>query len=429
MKVIKHLVWTALVLLPVQLQAVTELPERLSFEHAMKVVDEANYYEALMIQADYEAAYSDLIKNSGLNDFNIDLVALAQYIDPSVAVANEVNDDHKVSVLLSKTIFDSGFSERKQQSSEVRINAIKILMMQMRLSKRVEVARKFFDIQLSDLKFALDNEAISTAYIRFHKTEERNELKQKSDVELLKAQFEYQQVRARRYESETKQRISRALFAESIARPKDLPAEVIVPDLSFIKKKRPDYDDVMKVVLANNLQLRAQQLLVEAANHDVAASRNEGSSKLTSEIEWAEYSNESVSKNNWRAGLKYSIPLYGNDSIKASRAKALANLKIQQVKLRQLESKIRQQTLEIWQRIYVLKAKQDVDEVAEEYRELYQDRSRAYYEMEYRTDLGDSFVRVSEARLEKFKNNFELVITWMKLAKLTGLTLEEYMQQ
>ena len=107
----------------------------------------------------------------------------------------------------------------------------------------------------------------------------------------------------------------------------------------------------------------------------------------------------------------------------------MSELQRQQAKLRQIESEIRQQSLEIWQQIYVLKAKQDVDEVAEEYRELYQDRSRAYYEMEYRTDLGDSFIRVSEARLEKFKNNFDLAITWMKLAQLTGLTLEEYMQQ
>jgi outer membrane protein TolC len=411
-----------------QLQAATELPERLSFDQAMKIVDEGNHYEALLVKADYESVSSDLLRISGLNGFNIDLVALAQYVEASEVIASSSNEDHEVSVLMTKTLLDSGYSDEKEQSAESRLSSIRLLMKQIRLNKRIEVARNFFDIKLSDMKFALDNEAISTAYVKFNKTQERNELKQSSDVDLLKAQFEYQQVRAMRYESETKQRISRARFSESIARPNDLPADVIVPDLSFLDRKRPEFEDVLKLALNNNLQLRAQQLLVEAASHELMASRKKSGSTLSSEIEWAEYSHETASKYNWRAALKFSVPLFENDSVKSLKASALAELQKQKIKQMQIESEIRQQCLETWQRIYVLKARQDIDEVAEEYRELYQDRSRAFYELEHRTDLGDSFVRVSEARYEKYKNNFELVVTWMKLAMLTGVTLEEYTQ-
>lgn len=406
-----------------------ELPERLSFDQAMSIVDEGNHYEALLAKADYETVNSDLLRTNGLNDFNIDMVALAQYVEASEVVAGRNNDDHKLSILMTKTLLDSGYSDEKTQSIETELTSIRLLMQQVRLNKRIEVARNFFDIKLSDMTFSLDNEAISTAYVKFHKMQERNELNQTSDVDLLKAQFEYQQVRARRYESETKQRISRARFSVSIAKPKDLPADVIIPDLSFLDRKRPEFESILKLALSNNLQLRAQQLLVEAANYELLASRKKGGSTLSSEVEWAEYSNELPSRYNWRAALKFSIPLYENDSVKSLRATALAELQKQKIKQMQLESEIRQQCLEAWQRIYVLKAKQDIDEVAEEYRELYQDRSRAFYELEHRTDLGDSFVRVSEARLEKSKNNFELVITWMKLAMLTGVTLEEYMQQ
>lgn len=423
-----RLVLLVLLLGAAQIQAATELPENLSFDQAMKIVDENNHYEALLAKANYEAVNSELLQITGLNDFNIDMVALAQYVEASEVIPTSSNEDHKVSVLMTKTLFDSGYSNEKEQSIESKLNSVRLIMKQIRLDKRIEVARNFFDIKLSDMKFSLDNEAISIAFVKFNKTEERNELKQSSDVDLLKAQFEYQQVRSQRYESETMQRISRARFAESIARPNDLPNDVIVPDLSFLDRKRPEFEDVLKLALSNNLQLRAQQLIVEAATHELAASRKQGGSTLSSEIEWAEYSYETPSKNNWRAALKYSIPLFENDSIKSLRATALAELQKQRVKQMQIESDIRQQCLELWQRIYVLKAKQDVDEVAEEYRELYQDRSRAFYELEHRTDLGDSFVRVSEARLEKFKNNFELVIVWMKLAMLTGATLEEYMQ-
>ncbi len=425
----RHFVLVAALFYVTHLHAAAELPEKLSFDHAMKIVDEGRHYDALLAQADYESVISELLKINGLNDFNIDLVALAQYVEASEVVADSSNEDHKVSVLMTKTLFDSGFSDAKEQSAESKLASIRLLMQQTRLNKRIEVARNFFDIKLSDMKYALDNEAISTAFVKFNKTQERNELKQSSDVDLLKAQFEYQQVRARRYESETMQRISRAKFSESIARPKDLPAEVVIPDLSFLERKRPEFEEVLKRVLSNNLQLRAQQKLVEAATHDLAASRKKGGSTLSSEIEWAEYSYETPSKNNWRAALRFSIPLYENDSVKSYRATALAELQKQRVKLMQIESEVRQQSLEAWQKIYVIKARQDTDEVAEEYRELYQDRSRAFYEMEFRTDLGDSFIRVSEARLEKFKNNFELVMAWMKLAMLTGTTLEEYMQQ
>lgn len=426
---IQRLVLVVALLNVTQLYAETELPEKLSFDQVMKIVDEGKYYGALLAQADSESVMSDLIRINGRNDFHIDMVALAQYVEASEVVASSTNDDHKVSVLMTKTLLDSGYSSAKEQSAETKLNSIRLLMKQIRLNKRIEVAEKFFAIKLSDMKFSLDNEAISTAYVKFHKTQERNELKQSSDVDLLKAQYEYQQVRARRYESETMQRISRARFSESIARPKDLPTDVIVPDLSFLKRKRPEYEDLVKLAMSNNFQLQAQKLLIEAATHELTASKKMGGSTLSSEVEWAEYTYETPSRNNWRAAVKFTMPLYENDSVKSLRASALSELQRQRVKLMQIEAEIRQQVLENWQRIYVLKARQDIDIVAEEYRELYQDRSRAFYEMEFSTDLGDSFVRVSEARLEKFKNNFELFVTWMKLAMLTGTTLEEYIQQ
>jgi len=429
MLVFRWLTLSAILCFSAVLNAETGLPEKLSFKQAMKIVDQANYYEALLAKAEFDSVAADLLSISGLNDFNIDAVALAQYVEASETAASSSNEDHKLAITLKKTLLDFGYSEAKQQSVESRQNAMQLLMKQIRLNKRIEVSRKFFNIKLADMKFAADNEAIATAYVKFRKTKDRNELKQSSDVDLLKAQFEYQQVRARRYESQTLKEVSRADFSKSIAKPKSLPEEVVIPEFSFLDRKRPEYETVLNLVLQNNLQLQAQKMLVEAANHELAASRKKGGSTLSSEIEWAEYSYETPSKNNWRAALKLSIPLYENDSVKSLRASALADLQKQRVRLHQLEADIRQQSYELWQRLYVLKAKQDVDEIAEEYRELYQDRSRAYYEMEFRTDLGDSFVRVSEAKLEKYKNNFELVMTWMKIAMLTGVTLEEYMLQ
>lgn len=405
------------------------LPEVLDFKTAMQLVDEGAYIESLLAKADYKSAQSTRLAADGINDFQIELIALAQYIDPSVVVGEEINDDHRLSLVLKKNLLDFGFSEEKTRAADSRIKAAELTLQQIRLVKRIEVADKFLRIKLSDLLFSLDNESIASAFIAYDKTRERNELKMVSDVELLEAEFEYQKVRARRYQSETEQRISRARFAESISRPDDLPAEVVVPDFSSLNIKRPEYEELLKIALANNFKLRAQQLLVEAASHELKASRNKNSSNLSTELEWTEYSQETPTKNNWRATLKYSLPLYENDADKAETARALAEWQKQKLKLRQIEAEIRQQLLEAWQQIYILKARQDIDVVAEEFRELYQDRSRAYYEMEYRTDLGDSFIRVTEARVEKFKNNSALMLAWMEIAAITGVTLEEFLKQ
>jgi len=409
--------------------AETVLPEKLDFRTAMKLVDEGGYIESLLAKADLESAKSSLLAARGINDFELELTALAQYVDPSLVVNEETNDDHRLSLLLKKNLLDFGFSEEKSNAAEARIKASELMLQHIRLLKRIEVADKFFKVQLSDLLFSLDNESIASAFITFDKTKERNELKMVSDVELLEAEFEYQKVRARRYQSETQQRISRARFAESIARPDDLPAEVVVPDFSFLDVKRPEYEGLIKTALANNLQLRAQQLLVEAASHELAASRNKNNSTLSTELEWTEYSHETATKNNWRATLKYSLPLFENDADKAEVSRALTEWQKQKIKLSQLESDIRQQLLEAWQDIYVLKARQDTDVIAQDFRELYQDRSRGFYEMEYRTDLGDSFIRVTEARVEKFKNNTAMALVWMRLAMLSGITLEEFFKQ
>ena len=56
----------------------------------------------------------------------------------------------------------------------------------------------------------------------------------------------------------------------------------------------------------------------------------------------------------------------------------------------------------------------------EVHRDLYLDRSRAIYEMEVKTDLGDAMVRLSEAQLADARNRFARALAWERLKVLTG---------
>ena len=58
--------------------------------------------------------------------------------------------------------------------------------------------------------------------------------------------------------------------------------------------------------------------------------------------------------------------------------------------------------------------------VQDDYRELYLDRSRALYEMEVRTDLGDAMVQMSAVRLDRARAVFDWMLTRAQLAALSG---------
>ena len=56
------------------------------------------------------------------------------------------------------------------------------------------------------------------------------------------------------------------------------------------------------------------------------------------------------------------------------------------------------------------------------YRDIYLDRSRAEYELEFRTDLGDAMVQFSRARAERLKAIYAYELSYMRLQALVGET-------
>lgn len=61
-----------------------------------------------------------------------------------------------------------------------------------------------------------------------------------------------------------------------------------------------------------------------------------------------------------------------------------------------------------------------------DYRDLYLERSRALYELEVTSDLGDAMVQLSEAQLFKAQTFFELAVAWAKLDSLLGSSMNYY---
>jgi hypothetical protein len=61
-----------------------------------------------------------------------------------------------------------------------------------------------------------------------------------------------------------------------------------------------------------------------------------------------------------------------------------------------------------------------------DYSELYLDKSRALYEMEVRSTLGDAMITVTKAQYEALKADLDMAYAWAKMDALTGNMIKEH---
>ena len=76
--------------------------------------------------------------------------------------------------------------------------------------------------------------------------------------------------------------------------------------------------------------------------------------------------------------------------------------------------------LDIWLELDTLRLRIEEVNALGDYRELYLDRSRALYELEVRTDLGDAMVQTSAVRLQRAEVVFDWLLAQARLAALAG---------
>lgn len=96
------------------------------------------------------------------------------------------------------------------------------------------VMRRFLDVVLADQRAARDSEAMATAYIRQDRETNRQQLGQRSEVDVAALDSIYQQKRRQFLVSQSLQRVSRSLLAIAMNRPGQLPREVFPPEAALL---------------------------------------------------------------------------------------------------------------------------------------------------------------------------------------------------
>jgi outer membrane protein TolC len=279
--------------------------------------------------------------------------------------------------------------------------------------------QRFFAVLLADLKYARDNEALSTAYISYDRAANRQELGKSSDIEVMELESLYQQSRRQLIISRNQQRITRSQLAISLNRPNDLPADLEIPDLEIVPIEQ-ELDAWVKQVLQENPHLRSLRAEVEAARKQLQASEAEDNPVLRGELEAATYKRELGGRNPLTAALIFELPLYTGNRTDAKAAEQRALLQQKEAELAAYELQLHQQVLDIWMQLDQLQQQSEELQITADYRDLYLDRSRTLYEMDMQTDLGDSMSKIADIQWQRAQNRYDTLLLQARLKALAG---------
>ena len=343
-----------------------------------------------------------------------------RYVEPADSGTTSSVEDHFLQWSVQKRLYDFGRSSHAEEAAQFNEQSSEWNLIAVQKRHRIDIMRRFFDVLLADLLFIRDNENMSVAFVTLDKLRKRRELGQVSDIEILEAEAYYQEIRRQFYTSRSSQRASRNRLANIINRPGELASEVVTPTLENLYQTLPEVEQLQRQALTENPYLKSLQHQVQAAQEALDAARANGRPVIDGEARMADYERPMGNRNTWEVELRLNIPLWTGGSTDALVAKAQAQLLQQRSLLSQAKMDINEQVLETWQQLDHLRVQKEEMSKNSEFRDLDLDRARAYYDLEWKTNLGDSMVKVSDARYRLAEVDYAVAVAKAKLNALLG---------
>ncbi|NNF97084.1 MAG: TolC family protein, partial [Halobacteria archaeon] len=207
-----------------------------------------------------------------------------------------------------------------------------------------------------------------------------------------------------------------------LGRPGQLPDIVVRPvNLPHLSRSLLEVETIQAQALKNSSILRALRAQIAAAQAEVAAARAGDNPVLYGGAEANAYSKERTNYDKWRVGVQLEVPLTTGGRVDADTAKQQAEIYRLQAELSLAEEQIQQTILELWLELDALRIQREQMRAQKDYRELDLDRSRALYELEVKTNLGDAMVEYTGAEREMVMTEFRIALAWEQIDNLTGL--------
>jgi outer membrane protein TolC len=409
----------ALVLFPPANTHAAGLPQPLTLEQALALADEP-HPDLDQAAARLESARAALTQAESVSGWRAHADLTPQSVLPALRTDDRMVDDSRARLFVSKPLYDFGRSAALEGSARAEIEAREQTLLDARQSRRLDIMRRFLEVLSSDLRYAADNEMLAHLYVNFDKSRKRRELGQISDVDLLELESRYQDSLIVRTRSQKRQAQTRQQLALALNRPDDLPAEVTLPKFPGNDRDSPEFKAVYDKARTGNPALAGLRREAEAAQKRVSAERARRYPVLSAEGEAAWYARDFVSRDDLRATLNLRVPLWQGGEDSAAIGQALAREHELEARLARAEFDLRQTVLDLVQEIESLRVERNAARVRSAWRDLYLDRSRALYEQEVKTDLGDAMARLTEAQWQAAQVEFRLAMAWARLDALSG---------
>lgn len=393
------------------------LPEPLTLESLMKLPVSLSPHVQLQ-QAKQQQSMALIGQQDSVNALELNVVGRLGWRE----FANEMQDNHQLALHVGKQLYDFGrqnaLTQAQQSLSNAETQSTQIQQHQFQL----QLMQAFFNIILADYQYRVQNETMAVAYVTLDKAKDRHELKQISDVDYLKLQNDYEKILLLRSKAEYEQRRTRTVLANLIGQPESLPDRLIFPELTTVANRSlPSLEALQQQVLSKNLELKSLEFKLQAAlsslkSEDVA---NLPVFRLDA---WAGQLSSYPQRyeGNWRVDLSMKLPLVDGGLQSSSLAKQKAQIQQVQAEILVLRQTLRDQTAELFFTLKLADAEKKQNQLQADYADLYLDYSRALYENESKTDLGDSMVQLTESNYQIISQQFRQTLAWAQLDFLSG---------
>lgn len=385
---------------------------------------ESAHPDLLLAQAERDRALADRDIAGSRQDTGINLESILRSGRPTPWTPDYVSDN-SIRLTARKTLYDFGRSSNAELAANYELNAREADLTTALDNRRLEIMERYFDVLLADMQYTEDNELMSVYYVSFDQGKDRLAQGQISSVELAELESRYRDILEKRNASAQRQRITRALLANAMNRPGDLPGDLEDPKLPGNQRTLPDYETLIPILLNNNPRLHAQQEMLAASQKRLESLRAEKGPILDAEVQAGDYSRIAATRDNLSAGLILSWPLYQGDRQNSRIAREMAQFNILQASAEKLKMELTQALLETCLEITQLQSTaRGTAQKYTEYRDLQLERSRGLYELELKSNLGTAMVGTSDAKLRARRNEFQLALSFAHLEALMGKPLD-----
>ena len=414
-----RLAWLVFIL-PLAAADANSLPEPLTFQAALDTAQNQSHYDLVEIDQRLQALRAELGIQQGEYGISLDLKGRLREVGTSdFALPGDDDGDNAASLILSKPIYDFGLQNSRENYLALQLQALEYQRLLRIELRRLDIMEKYFAVLNADNDFISENEALAIGFIRYDNALEDQELGLVPEIEVLRLQSEYEVIRQQRALAVNRQRLTRAVLAEAMGYPGQLPSDLEAPAIDPQRKLVDDIEALVQRALSHSLEAQLAHANTRAAQSAIGIAEATDNPSLDLELEVSSYERDSRLRDDWRASLYFEFPLYsGAASDKIGLAQAQHRLAL--AEQQRMQSQLRLEVLQLFQQVQQTQLEIQGDAIEQDYRDRYLDRSRAEYELEFKTDLGDSMVLYSRSHAARLQSLYAYEIAYQRLSALVG---------